>query len=80
MFQASIIIYIHQSSGERKRLLDEKKVIEEELCHIKDKQGYINSIIHLKMELSQRVKELDLILNNKELLMQEYERRNKRNI
>lgn len=76
LFKISIIIYIQKSNYEKKRLSEEKEVIEEELKHIKNKKTYVNDVINDKLKLTQKVKELDLILNNKELLMKEYEKRN----
>ena len=77
IFKLSIMIYIRKSEIEKKRLLDEKKILYEELKQIKDKKSYINNIINSKKEASKKVKEIDLILNNKKLLLEEYEKRNK---
>lgn len=76
LFKLSIIIYIEKSDIERKRLLEEKEIIEEELNQIKDKKSYINKTINDKHELSKKVKEIDLIINDKDLLLEEYEKRN----
>ena len=76
LFKLSIIIYTKKSMNERKRLLEEKNIIEEEFIKIKDKKTYISSIINLKRDLSKRLKELDLILNDRKLLLEEYEKRN----
>ncbi len=76
LFRISIIIYIKKSQEERKRLSEEYKVIQEELEFIKDKREYVNNIINKKLELSKKLKEIDLILNDKNLLAQEYEKRN----
>ena len=76
LFQISIIIYIQKSSIEKKRLYEEKEIIEEELKKIKDKKNYINNVIETKLELANKVKEKDLILHDKELLAKEYEKRN----
>lgn len=76
LLKIAIIIYIQKSSFEKKRLSEEKETIEEELKHIKNKKVYVNDVINNKLELTKKVKELDLILNNKELLIKEYEKRN----
>ena len=76
IFKLSIIIYIEQTSIERKRLLDEKSVIQEELNIIRNKKEYINKIIEKKIALNKKIKSLDLILNNNELLLKEFEIRN----
>lgn len=76
LLKIAIIIYIQKSTFEKKRLSEEKETIEEELKHIKNKKVYVNDVINNKLELTKKVKELDLILNNKELLIKEYEKRN----
>lgn len=76
IFNLTIIIYISKSTIEKNRLEEEKKIIEEELEEIKNKKDYIEKIITKKQELSKKIKELDLILNDKELLIKEYEKRN----
>ncbi len=76
LFKIAIIIYIQKSEFEKKRLKEEKEVIEDELNQIRDKKSYINNIINHKLELSKQVKEIDFILNDKEQLLKEYEKRN----
>ena len=76
IFKLSIIIYIEESKIERKRLSEEKIIIEEDLEKIKNKKEYINEIINRKIELNKKIKKLDLILNNEELLKKEFDERN----
>ena len=76
LFKISIIIYITKSTEERKRLSEEYTVIKDELAFIKNKKEYINDMINKKLELSKKLKEIDLILNDKNLLAKEYEKRN----
>lgn len=76
VFKCSIIICIEKNKNERKRLIDEKNVLEEELLKIKDKKKYIEDIINKKKEFGKKLKEIDLILKDKNLLIKEYEKRN----
>lgn len=76
IFELSILIYVEKSESEKKRILYEKNVIEDELSKIKDKKNYIESVIKEKINFTDRVKEIDFILNDKELLMKEYKKRN----
>jgi len=78
LFKISIIKYINISENENKRLKEEKELIEKELEEIKDKKLYINNISNQKKELTSRLKQMDLIMNNKEMLFEEYEKRNKK--
>lgn len=79
IFRLAIIIYTNESKYEKKRLHEEKKVIEEELEKIKNKKEYINEIIKRKIELNKKVKNLDLILNNDTLLLKEFNETNSEN-
>ena len=77
IFKISIILYIQESKYERKRLMEEKNVISDELTKTLDKKNYINDIIKRKMSLNKKVKNLDLMLNNDEVLVKEFEQKNK---
>lgn len=72
----AIMIYITISENERKRLQEEKEVIEHELLEIKDKKLYIDKITQEKKILKNELKKIDLIINNKALLLEEFENRN----
>ena len=76
IFKLSILLYINISKIERKRLKEEKIVINEELDKIKNKKEYINEIIEKKINLNKKVKNLDLILKNDELLLKEFDKKN----
>ena len=77
VFKLSIIIYIKKSENEKKRLKEEKEVIQVELEEIKNKKLYIEKINADKKQLVNELKQHDLIMNNRELLTKEYEKRNK---
>ena len=78
IFKVSILIYITISQNEKKRLKEEKEVIQQELKEIKDKKGYIDKITEEKKKLVAQLKNIDIILNDRELLFKEYEERNNR--
>lgn len=77
IFKISIIICIQNNSDERKRLIEEKQRLEHYWNKINDKKVYVEDIVEDKKKLTEELKRIDLTLKNKELLMQEYERRNK---
>ena len=77
IYKISIIIFINIDSNERKSILKEKEVLQQEFNKIKDKKRYIEEISNKKKELTLDLKKLDLILNNQEMLQQEFETRNK---
>jgi len=78
IFKVSILIYIKNNEEERKRLLQEKNNIEIELNKFNNKKVYVENITEEKKKLTNLLKKIDLTLNNKEMLLEEYERRNKR--
>lgn len=78
LFKISIIKYINISENENKRLKEEREIIEKELEEIRDKKLYINNISDQKKELTNSLKQIDLIMNNKEMLFEEYEKRNEK--
>lgn len=78
IFKISILIYIEKSNNEKKRLKEEKEILEKELIEIKDKKGYIEKITNQKKELTKQLKEIDLIMNDKRLLLEEYQKRNEK--
>lgn len=78
IFKISILIYVNVNSNERKRLKEEKESLEIDIEEVKDKKKYIEKITEQKKKLIKDLKDLDLILNNKELLFIEYEKRNKK--
>ena len=78
IFKVSILIYINVSQNENKRLKEEREIIEQDLKEIKDKKGYIEKVSEEKKKLTLQLKNIDLILNDRELLYKEYEERNEK--
>lgn len=76
IFKLSIIIYINISENEAKRLLEERNTIKLELDEIKNKKAYIEKITNDKKILKEQLKQIDIIINNKDLLVEEYNKRN----
>ena len=76
IFKLSIIIYINVSDNEAKRLSDERNTLQLELEEIKDKKVYIEKITNDKKILTEQLKQMDITLNNKDLLLEEYDKRN----
>ncbi len=59
-----------------KKYIKDKDRIKLELDNMQDKQKYTETITKEKVELTKKIKEIDKILNNKELLKKEYIKRN----
>ena len=69
IFKISILIYIRISENEKKRLLEEKETLQLDLQEIKDKKTYVEKITKEKKKLAEELKQLDLVMNNRELLI-----------
>ena len=78
ILKISILIYINKSENEKKRLREEKDTLELDLKEIKDKKVYIENITKEKKKMTNQVKNIDLIINDKDLLLEEYLKRNEK--
>ena len=63
-------------SIEKEKLLKVKYEIEEKLEETQDKEIFIDNITNKKMDISNTIKRIDTIINDKELLKKEYIKRN----
>ena len=72
----ALIKCISTNSKEKEYLLQEKQEAEEELERLKNKTALLEEISRNKKEALSQIKEIDTILNDKELLEEEYIRRN----
>lgn len=72
----ALIICVRENTNEKEYLLQEKQEAEAELEKIKDKKSLLEEISENKKEALIQIKEIDTILSDKELLEQEYIKRN----
>lgn len=72
----SILLSIKFNSIEKENLIKIKDEIEEELEKTQDKELFIENITNRKIEITEKIKEIDTIINNKDLLQEEYIKRN----
>lgn len=78
IFQISIACCVNNSKAEKARLLDEKEFLQEEYEKMLDKEKYLENITKRKKENAREIEKIDRILNDKELLRQEYISRNQK--
>ena len=78
VYKISIIICTNKNEIEKKRLLEEQEILQNELNKLKDKKTLLNEISNSKKELLQKIKEIDTIINDKKLLEEEYIKRNEK--
>lgn len=72
----SILLSIKFNIDKEKELINIKQSLEDKLQEIQDKEKFIENTTKDKLDILQKVKEIDTILNNKDLLQKEYENRN----
>ena len=72
----SVLLELYTDNSFRKNILERKKVAEKEIKAMENKEKYLEDISNQKKELEKKIKQIDIILNNKELLAKEYEKRN----
>lgn len=76
IYKLSILLCIEKNSIEKKRLLEEKEIIEKELGHMEDKKTYLSDLSNKKKKVTNNIKQIDKILNDKKRLEEEFEKRN----
>lgn len=78
IYKISIIICTSKNEREKERLLEEKKDLEVELEKLKDKENLLAEISNFKKDTVKKIKEIDNILSNKNLLYKEFVTRNEK--
>lgn len=78
LLKISILLSIKFNSIEKENLIKIKEEIEEELNKTQDKELFVENITNKKLEISEKIKEIDTIINNKGLLQEEYIKRNEK--
>ena len=74
----SILLSIKFNNIEKEKLIKIKEKIEEEYDKTQDKELFIENITRSKIEITEKIKEIDSIISNKNLLQEEYIKRNKK--
>lgn len=72
----SILLAIRYNPKIKTKLEKEKKEVEAKLEKIKDNQKFVQEMTTEKRKLTKEIKQMDETLNNKNLLQEEYEKRN----
>lgn len=72
----SILLSIKFNTNKKEEIIRQKEKIEEELEKVQNKEQFIENITKRKQEIAKEIKNIDTIVNNKDLLQQEYITRN----
>ena len=76
LLKLSIMIYIKNNSNEARRLNEERENLKKDFDKINNKKIYIKNLMTLKKKLNDEIKHIDVLLNDKNLLEQEFQKRN----
>lgn len=72
----SILLEIKFNPKEQEKLLKQEKEVQEKLEKIKDREKFVEMLTNDKKRLAEEIKYIDETINNKELLQNEYIKRN----
>lgn len=74
----SILLEIKFNPKEKEKLLEQEKEVQEKLDKIKDREKFVEMLTNDKKRLAEEIKYIDETINNKELLQNEYIKRNEK--
>lgn len=74
--QISVLLASRYNQKLKNKLQKEKREVERQLNKTKDNQEFVQEMTQEKRRLTKEIKQMDEMLNNKEMLQQEYEKRN----
>ena len=78
IYKISIIVCTSKNKKEKERLLEEKKILQNEFDRLDNKAKLLEEISISKKEALKKIKEIDTIINDKKLLEAEYIQRNEK--
>ena len=78
IIELSIMINSKYNSDFKYNIINQKQQIEDLYYEMQDKEKYISKVSKSKKQKEKEIKKIDKILNNKELIAQEYEKRNEK--
>lgn len=74
--QLSVLMDVRYNKNAREEIINIKNEVEEKLEKVQDSKKFVEKITKEKMELTKKIKYIDETLNNKNMLQEEYVRRN----
>ena len=76
--EISVLLEVKYNPQKTKEYTEQKEKLQEELEELENKEEYIEKVTNQKMNLTEKIKKIDTIINNKELLEKEYKERNEK--
>lgn len=77
IFELSVMIEFSLNEEVFKITQNRRYEIEKEIADMENKERFLEDITHRKKVWIRKIKNIDMIINNKDLLIEEYEKRNK---
>ncbi len=72
----SILLDMKYDKNKKNRMFKSKEEIEAKLKELSDKEAFIKKVTKIKKNLNKKIRLIDTILNDKDLLKEEYDKRN----
>ena len=72
----SVLVQVVVNPEQKEKMLNLKQELENKLIKLEDKKSWIEELTKQKRELTEKIKNIDTTLNNRDLLQQEYVKRN----
>ena len=76
--EISVLLEVKYNPQKTKEYTEQKEKLQEELEELENKEEYIEKVTNQKIILTEKIKKIDTIINNKELLEKEYKERNEK--
>lgn len=73
----SILLEVKFDSKNKEKILKVKEEINEKIREIEDNKKFVEDVTKKKRKLTKEIKNIDEVMNDKKMLQEEYERRNK---
>lgn len=74
----SILLYVKFNKEKKDEIIKQKEEIEKDLEQIEDREKFITDITKRKLNITEKIKQIDTTINNKNLLQEEYDKRNEK--
>ena len=76
--EISVLLEVKYNPQKAKEYTEQKEKLQEELEELENKEEYIEKVTTQKINLTEKIKKIDTIINNKELLEKKYKERNEK--
>lgn len=78
IYKLSIMVCIQRNKNEKQRILDEKEWEQKEFDRLNDKVTLIEELTKIKKDKAKEIKKLDKIIASNDLLVKEFDKRNRK--